>query len=70
MYVRGADGTTTGNAHPVRIGLNREELNGTGGTVISGSTDCSYPVDSMGHIWAAGTAGDGIIISVRAVGVA
>jgi hypothetical protein len=67
VYVRGSNGTPAGNTGPVRIGLSREAVSGTQGDVIFGTTDVSFPVDNTGQIWAAGAAGDGLIIAVRSV---
>jgi hypothetical protein len=68
VYIRAHNGTTTGNSAPCRVALSVGELSlgSTSGDVITPDTEISYPVDNLCQIWAAGTAGDGIIIAIRA----
>lgn len=69
VYIRAHNGTAAGNGAPCCVALSREDAQGgpSGrGDVITPDTEISYPVDNVRQIWAAGTAGDGIIISVRA----
>jgi hypothetical protein len=68
VYIRAHNGTPTGNAAPCRVALSAAELSqgSTSGDVITPDTEISYPVDNLCQIWAAGTLGDGIILSIRA----
>jgi hypothetical protein len=65
VRVRGGNGTPTGNTGVVRVALYREALAGTGGEPITPDTEIIYPLDNLAQLWVAGTAGDGISVSVR-----
>jgi len=68
VYIRGHNGTATGNAAPCRVATSPQVLTGTsnGGDVITPNTEINYPVDNAGQVWGIGTAGDGLIFSIRA----
>lgn len=68
VYVRGHNGTATGNSAPCRVALSPEGLmlSSPAGDVITPDTEINYPVDNLVQIWGVGTAGDGLIISIRA----
>jgi len=68
VAIRGYNGTT-GNAQPVWSGLHRESVTPLGqGDPITPDTEINYPVDNLGQIWICGTAGDGVVVSIRATG--
>ena len=47
------------------MALDRESLNVGLGDPITKDTEINYPVDSTGQIWAMGTQGDTLTISLR-----
>lgn len=66
VRVRAHNGTTTGNSAPVRLGSYREMLlEESVGDVLTPDTEIIFPVDNLAQIWVTGTAGDGIIVSIR-----
>jgi hypothetical protein len=66
VFIRAHNGTSSGNAAICYVGHSQEELNSSGGDVITPDTEISYPVDHTGQIWAVGKLGDGITVSIRA----
>jgi len=65
VSIRAHNGTTAGNANPCRVALTREELlSGIGAQVLTPDTEISWPMDWTA-VWAVGTAGDGIYVSVQ-----
>jgi hypothetical protein len=68
VSIRAHNGLPTGNTAPCRVAQSREELllSATSGDVITPDTSISFPVDNLGQVWAVGTAGDGIILSIQA----
>jgi hypothetical protein len=70
VYIRGHNGTNSGNAQPCRAALSPEGLLLTKGDVITPDTEITFPVNNLGQIWAVGTAADRIVVSIRAVSTA
>jgi hypothetical protein len=68
VYIRAHNGTASGNTAPARVALNPEglALGSSSGDVVTPDTEINYPVDNLAQIWGVGTAGDGLIISIRA----
>jgi hypothetical protein len=66
VYIRAHNGQAAGNTAPCTVAITREALGTNQGDVITPDTEISYPVDNLHQIWAQGTLGDGIIISIRA----
>jgi hypothetical protein len=69
VTIRGNNGTTQGNTKSVFVALRSEDLQGAQGYTITPDTEISYPVDNLSQIYASGTAGDGIIVSVRGAAI-
>ena len=66
VSVRGHNGAT-GNTAVVRASVSRADLLQTnGGNPITPDTEISFPVDNVGQIWIVGTAGDGVVVAIRA----
>lgn len=66
VAIRAHNGTNAGNAQPVRIARQPEELlNGNLGNVLTPDTQISWPVDGLQQLWFIGTAADGIIVSLQ-----
>jgi hypothetical protein len=55
-----------GNAAKVLTALSRDGLYPASADVISPDTEIIYPVSNLAQIWASGSAGDSINVSVRA----
>jgi hypothetical protein len=66
VSLRGHNGGT-GNAAAVCVGNHPEYANASSGRIITPDTEISFPVDHGAQIWATGTAGDGLIMSVSGV---
>jgi hypothetical protein len=66
VRIRAHNGTNAGNAAPCRAALYREALTGTGGDVMTPDTEIIYPLDNTAQVWVVGTAGDGVLCSIRA----
>jgi hypothetical protein len=68
----GTNGTGA-NAQQAYVADYPEKLTGAGRVVVSPSVSASaevtYAADNLGTIWAMGTAGDGILASIRGVSV-
>jgi hypothetical protein len=61
VYIRG-NSTNVGVAY---VAVNRETLAVGLGDPVTKDTEINYPVDNTGQIWAMGTAGDGLTVSIR-----
>lgn len=66
VTIRAHNGTSTGNAGLVRLAQQPELLSGTQGDPLTPDSDVSWPCDHLGQVWIAGTAGDGVRISIQA----
>ena len=66
VSIRAHNGVDAGNQHVCKVATSYEELGGSQTETITPDTEITFPVDNLHQIWASGTAGDGIIISVRA----
>ena len=65
VNVRGQNGLSAGNADPVFVGVSPEDVL-SGGRMVTPDTEIFYPVDNTSAIWARGTAGDGIQVTITA----
>jgi hypothetical protein len=61
VYIRGG----SGNTGIARVATDRETLSVGLGDPITKDTEINYPVDNTGQIWAVGTQGDSLTISLR-----
>lgn len=66
VNVRAHNGTNAGNANVVRISSQPELLGTIDGDPITPDSEIVWPCDTTGEIWVAGTAGDGIRVSIQA----
>ena len=64
VLVRGHNGGA-GNTNNVRVSRWAESLGSIGGNSITPDTEIVFPVDNLCNIFAVGTAGDGLIITVQ-----
>jgi hypothetical protein len=66
VAIRAHNGQNTGNTNIMRVANQQEILAGSGGDPITPDTEISWPCDNTGQIWIAGTAADGVRISIQA----
>jgi hypothetical protein len=66
VSIRAHNGLDAGNQHIVRISHQPELLSGIEGDPITPDSAITWPCDHLGQIWIAGTAGDGVRISIQA----
>ena len=65
VNIRGHNGTGAGNSATITVGPYKESLGGPSSYPITPDTEIWYPASDIGRIWVVGTAGDGVIVSVR-----
>lgn len=65
VAIRAHNGTDAGNSHIVRLASQPELLFGVGGIIITPDSDESYPCEHGGQIFFVGTAGDGIVFTIK-----
>ncbi|HUX10918.1 MAG TPA: hypothetical protein VMW51_09770 [Terriglobia bacterium] len=63
VRVRATNGAA-GNAAVIFVGTDRLILQSGQGTPLMPLDDVEFPTDSAGQLWAYGTAGDGVVISI------
>lgn len=66
VRVLGANQTDAGNAHIAFIGKSPDQAKSGAGMTVRSGFEHVYPVTNTAQIYASGTAGDGIVISVKA----
>lgn len=64
VYVRGHNGTNTGNVGVVKVATDPDNINGMQSRSIAPNTQIPFPVSNTRDIVAMGTAADGIEISI------
>lgn len=64
VRIRANNGTTAGNAQVIYVAEYRNQFGTVGGTPLAPLDDVLWPVNNTGKIWAYGTAGDGVVVSI------
>lgn len=59
-----ASNNGSGNSKVIFVSTDPRVFAGGGGTPLQPLDDVEYPVGSLGQIWAYGTVGDGVVVSV------
>jgi FtsP/CotA-like multicopper oxidase with cupredoxin domain len=65
VRLRANNATTAGNAQVIRAGTYPAQLLQGGGNPLAPLDDIPFQVDNTGKIWIAGTAGDGVVVSIN-----
>jgi len=64
VRLRANNGTTAGNAKVIFAASYREALANGGGTPLAPLDMIVFPAHNLARIWIAGTAGDGVVVTV------
>lgn len=64
VKARAFNGTVAGNANPVYVASNPGTLLNGQGTALAPLDNLDFPADHTSRLWAMGTSGDGVVISI------
>ena len=65
VSLRGQNGSPAGNSASCYASSNFNNVKGPKAYTITPDTEIDYPADNLAQIWVMGTAGDGVIASIR-----